>query len=74
MDASTDQRPSLQKGKYVNRIRGIVMLLAAALAFWKGWQLHRGEPAVIACGLGMLALTLGVWHLFRSENAQPKRT
>jgi hypothetical protein len=29
-------------------MRGVVMLLAGALAAWKGWQLHRGELAVIA--------------------------
>jgi membrane protein YdbS with pleckstrin-like domain len=47
----------------VNRIRGIVMVLAAAVAFWKGWQIHRGETAILAYGLGALALALGVWHL-----------
>ena len=49
----------------VNRIRGIVMLLAAAVAVWKGWQIHRGEMAVLAYGLGALALAVGVWHLTR---------
>jgi len=47
----------------VNRIRGIVTILAAAVAIWKGWQIHRGETAVLAYGLGALALALGVWHL-----------
>jgi len=51
----------------MNRIRGIVMLLAAALAFWKGWQLHRGETAVLAYGLGALALIVGIWHLTRPD-------
>ena len=41
------------------------MLIAAALAIWKGWQIHRGEMAMIAYGLGALALALGVWHLTR---------
>jgi hypothetical protein len=49
----------------VNRFRGIVMLLAAAVAIWKGWQIHRGEAAVLAYGLAALALALGVWHLTR---------
>jgi len=49
----------------VNRIRGILMLLAAALAIWKGWQIHRGEIAAMAYGLAVLALALGVWHLTR---------
>ena len=51
----------------MNRIRGIVMLIAAAVAIWKGWQIHRGETAVLAYGLGVLALALGVWHLTRKE-------
>jgi uncharacterized membrane protein len=53
----------------VNRIRGIVMLLAAAVAVWKGWQLHRGELAIIAYGLGLLAFVIGIWHLMRREPA-----
>ena len=51
----------------MNRIRGIVMVLAAVVAIWKGWQIHRGETAVLAYGLGALALALGVWHLRRKE-------
>ena len=47
----------------MNRIRGIVMLIAAVLAIWKGWEIHRGEMAVLAYGLGALALAVGVWHL-----------
>jgi hypothetical protein len=49
----------------VNPVRGIVMLVAAAIAFWKGWQIHHGESAVLAYGLGAIALALGVWHLTR---------
>jgi hypothetical protein len=64
----------LQKGKRVDRFRGIVMLLAAALAMWRGWQLHRGEGAVIAYGLGLLALALGVWHLARRESVGRRHT
>jgi hypothetical protein len=55
----------------MDRIRGIVMLIAAALAIWKGWQIHRGEMAVLAYGLGALALAVGVWHLTR--RAPPPR-
>jgi hypothetical protein len=49
----------------LNPVRGIVMLVAAAVAFWKGWQIHRGETAVLAYGLGAMALALGMWHLTR---------
>jgi hypothetical protein len=41
------------------------MLLAAAVALWKGWQIHRGETAMLAYGLGALALVLAIWHLTR---------
>ena len=53
----------------MNRIRGIVMLIAAALAIWKGWQIHRGEMAVLAYWLGAMALAVGVWHLTRKAPA-----
>jgi hypothetical protein len=43
------------------------MLLAAGLAFYKGWKIHSGETAVLAYGLGLLALVLGIWHLTRSR-------
>jgi hypothetical protein len=56
-----------RKGASMNRIRGIVMLIAAALAIWKGWQIHRGETAVLAYGLGAMALAVGVWHLTRKS-------
>jgi len=52
----------------VNRMRGIVMLLAAAVAGWKGWQIRHGQQAVIAYGLALLALALGAWHLLRRES------
>jgi hypothetical protein len=47
------------------------MILAAAVAIWKGWQIHRGETAILAYGLGAMALALGVWHLTRKP-AQPR--
>jgi hypothetical protein len=48
-----------------------MMLLASAVAIWKGWQIHRGETAILAYGLGAMALSLGVWHLTRK--APPAR-
>jgi hypothetical protein len=41
------------------------MLLAAAVAFWKGWQFHAGRNALFAYGLGVLALALAAWHFIR---------
>jgi hypothetical protein len=51
----------------MNPVRGVVMVVAAAIAFWKGWEIHRGETAVLAYGLGAMALLLGVWHLTRER-------
>ena len=41
------------------------MLIAGIAVFWKGWQIHRGETAILAYGLGALALALASWHLTR---------
>jgi hypothetical protein len=57
----------------VNPFRGIVMIVAAAVAFWKGWEIHRGETAVLAYGLGALALVMGVWHLTRERRRAADR-
>jgi hypothetical protein len=45
------------------------MLLAAMVAVWKGWQIHHGETAVLAYGLGAIALAMAVWHLTRKPPA-----
>jgi hypothetical protein len=42
-----------------------MMLLAAALAFYKGWVIHSGRMALLAYGLGVVALALGMWHLIQ---------
>ena len=54
----------------MNRVRGFVMLLAAAFAAWKGWKIHIGSHAWMAYGLGVMALALGVWHLTRKQPAR----
>lgn len=48
------------------------MMIAAAFAFWKGWEIHRGETAVLAYGLGAMALLLGLWHLRRDRRRPPR--
>lgn len=55
----------------VNLARGIMMLVAAAIAFWKAWQIHGGETALLAFGLGVLSLALAVWHL--THRSAPRR-
>ena len=49
-----------------NPFRGILMVIAAGFAFWRGWQIHHGRYAWMAFGLGVLALALAAWH-FLSE-------
>jgi hypothetical protein len=55
----------------MNRIRGVLMLVAALFAFWRGWQIHSGRMALLACGLGLLALALAAWH-FTRRPPQPR--
>jgi len=52
----------------LNPVRGIVLLIAAGIAFWRGWMLH-GERAWMAFGLGVLALGLAAWHVARGRGA-----
>ncbi len=52
----------------MNRVRGIVMLLAAGFAAWKGWKIHTGTHAWMAYGLAAAALGLAVWHLTRKAD------
>ena len=49
----------------MNPVRGAFMVLAACIAFWRGWQIHSGRMALTAYGLGILALGLAVWHFTR---------
>jgi hypothetical protein len=46
----------------VSPVRGILMIVASAFAFWRGWQIHHGRYAWMAYGLGFLALALSAWH------------
>jgi hypothetical protein len=51
----------------MNPFRGILMIIAAAIAFWRGWQIHSGRYAWMAYGLAVVALALAAWH-FMSAN------
>ncbi|MFZ0746765.1 MAG: hypothetical protein WAM85_20335 [Terracidiphilus sp.] len=55
----------------MNRVRGILMLVAAGIAFYRGWKIHTGHTALLGYGLGVLALGLAVWHLTRKP-PQPR--
>jgi len=54
----------------MNRVRGIVMLLAGCFALYEAWRVLTGQRAVFALLLGLVALALAAWHLTRKD---PKR-
>jgi hypothetical protein len=54
----------------MNHVRGVLMLLAAGFAFWRGWHLHTGTYAWMAYGLGVAALALAVWHFMRKPDVR----
>ena len=45
------------------------MVVASAVAFWKGWRIHTGHQAMLAYGLGVVALGLAAWHFSRKAPA-----
>jgi hypothetical protein len=54
----------------MNHVRGLLMVVAAAVAVWRGWKIHAGSHAWMAYGLAALALALAVWHLTRPSDAR----
>jgi hypothetical protein len=52
----------------MNHVRGVLMLVAAGIALWRGWKIHTGFYAWSAYGLGAAALALAVWHLTRKAD------
>lgn len=51
----------------MNPVRGAFMMLATCVAFWRGWQIHTGQKALLAYGLGVAALGLAGWHFTRRK-------
>jgi hypothetical protein len=52
----------------MNHFRGVLMLVASGIAFWRGWKIHTGHAALLAYALGTLALGLALWHLTRKPD------
>jgi hypothetical protein len=50
----------------MQQFRGILMLVAAGIAFYRGWKIHTGDYAIMAYMLGVAALGLAIWHLTHS--------
>jgi Zn-dependent protease len=58
---------ALERRVVLNPFRGILMIGAAGIAFWRGWQIGHGHYAWMAYGLGLLALGLAAWHLAHGD-------
>ena len=52
----------------MNHFRGVLMLVASGIAFWRGWKIHHGHVALLAYALGTLALGLALWHMTRKAD------
>ena len=48
------------------------MIVAAAIAFWRGWQIHHGPYAWMAYGLGVVAVALALWHFASGGRSQSR--
>jgi len=62
----------------MQKTRGVLMVIAAAIAFWKAWHIHRSffgtrNQLWIACALGVVALAMGLWHLLQKTESRPKK-
>jgi hypothetical protein len=54
----------------MNPFRGVMMIAAAGIAFYLGWRRFTGSEALLAFGLGVVAVGLAVWHLTRSTEGR----
>jgi hypothetical protein len=43
----------------------MIMLLLGGFAFYQGWAIHTGQRALLAYGIGVLAVAVGFWRLTR---------
>jgi len=51
----------------MNRMRGVVMILAGCFALFESRRMLGSGRVMIAVALGLLAIALGLWHLTRKE-------
>jgi hypothetical protein len=58
-------KPATQRSKALERVRGMIMLIAGSFSLYKGLQIRTGQHALVAYGLAALALGIGVFHLTR---------
>jgi len=56
----------------MDKVRGIIMVALGVFALYQGWTIHTGDRALLAYGVGLLALAVGAWRLTRKP-PQPLR-
>ena len=51
----------------MNQVRGILLLAAGGLVLFQGWRLHGRSDhyTLLAVGVGLLAIALGLWRITR---------
>ncbi len=55
----------------MDQVRGVIMIVLSGFAFYQGWTIHTGDRAMLAYGVGVLALAVGAWRLMRKP-PQPR--
>lgn len=49
----------------MNLFRGIILIALGGWALYTGWHIHTGNRALLAYGIGALAILVGLWRLTR---------
>ncbi len=51
----------------MDQMRGMILIAAGGLALYRGWTLHTVQHALLAYGLGVLAIAIGAWRITRQS-------
>jgi hypothetical protein len=49
----------------MDKVRGVIMIALGGVALYQGWTIHTGQRAILAYGVAVLALGVGIWRLTR---------
>jgi len=49
----------------MNLFRGILLIAAGVFVIYRGWIIHTHQTVWPFYGLGIIAIGLGIWRLFR---------
>jgi len=53
----------------MDKLRGVLMIGLSGICFYQGWASHGGQRALLAYGVGVLAVAMGIWRLTRKPRA-----